>query len=217
MAHFTNLSQAMSQLAAVNEEADAKRAAREASAKKNAHEDLVETLKTEEIAEALRIHERLEADLVDARMSATAAAAMLATAENMWDRAEKHTQADADRITYLSAEAPAAAAKVASLEQQIEELEASIAELRGIEEQRQRRERVEALYRPLVERMGLVVHELMSLLDEQCHVRDTLQDEGAWAYVPFDVLEINDPRAGDLLKPALEQWLTEAQRAGYKV
>lgn len=187
------------------------------SAPRPASRDLDADLHSEAITAAEDERDRLAADLADAKITADGAAAMLAAAESAWARASKHTTAEAERLERLRQEAPAVALAVADLERRVAEAGQRIVELRRDEGRTRKTARARQVYPPTIKRLGVAVRELLAAMDAEAQARMTLEREGCWspAFVTDAALGIFDGRAGDLLRPALERWLAQAERAGY--
>ena len=206
--------------AAAHEAEAQARAIQEEQAKarrKMALKDLIGTLKTEEIAKELATHARLEAQLAELRAKAHALATHLAQAEAAWEVAAEHTLTDAQLLQTLRDETPKVLAQIAPLERDLIAVEERIAELRGAQEEKQRRTLAEEQWTPFVKRLVPQARQLLALLREQQAIRERLSLEGAWPYARVDELTIDGRYGENVLMEKLTQWLTEVERAGYRI
>lgn len=189
----------------------------QAARRKLALKDLIGTLKTEEIAKELATRERLEAQLADLKAKASALTRQLAAAEDAWEHAKEHTYTDASLLQTLRDETPNVLAQIAPLERDLAAVEERISDLRGAQEEKQRRKLADEQWPPFVKRMAPVVRQLLALLREQGALRERLSRENAWPYVRGGELTIDGRYGENVLTERLEQWLAEMERTGYKV
>lgn len=183
--------------------------------------ELVRGLLAKERTEAIRAasarRDELKADLSDARVEHEAAQRLRSAAEAQWALNEpNHTSAEAQRLEQRRAQDAAAAAHVADLSRELNEVEAELRDL-SRNEQRERAQKLAAeAWPPMVRKVMQQARAFRATLAEQAKVREQLADAGAWGLVAVEDLVMPDATyLGDPCE-AITRWLEACERAGFQ-